>query len=215
LNSKSKKSFGFEQSFNKIRTNIHWDSGHRKEELIGLIMTSTKKIESYLKKQGLSDYKWIKPKEIVVAQWVRVKCTFGCSDYGLGTCPPNTPSVKDCERFFKEYEKGLVIRFKKTADKNSYPSDWSKEMTKKLLDAEREIFLSGYHKVFLLNQTCCSLCKDCSGNRIGCKDKTNSRPSPESFAVDVYKTVRNAGLELDVVPDSPSEITRIAILLIE
>ena len=173
------------------------------------------KIESILRKQNFSDFRWINPKEIVVAQWVRVKCTFGCADYGLGTCPPNTPSVNDCDSFFKEYESGLIIRLNKFADKNDYPSDWSREMTDKLLNIERELFLSGFQKVFLLNQTCCSLCKECSGNRLDCRDKTKSRPSPESFAVDVYQTVRNAGLEINVVAENPSVINRIAILLIE
>jgi len=178
-------------------------------------MKSKAVIESILMKQGLTDYKWIDPKEIIVAHWVRVKCTFGCNDYGLGTCPPNTPSVDDCNSFFKEYESGLIIRFSKCADKNAYPSDWSGEMTNKLLDIEREIFLSGYQKAFLLNQTCCSLCKDCSASRIKCKDKMRSRPSPESFAVDVYQTVRNAGLGIEVIAENPAEIHRIAILLIE
>ena len=178
-------------------------------------MVNKDKIESILKDQDFTDYKWINPKEIVVAHWVRVKCTFGCADYGLGTCPPNTPSVNDCDSFFKEYESALIIRLNKFADKSSYPSDWSKEMTNKLLDIEREIFLSGFQKVFLLNQTACSLCKDCSGNRIDCKDKIKSRPSPESFAVDVYKTVRTAGLDINVVAQNPAEMNRIAILLIE
>jgi len=178
-------------------------------------MINKNKIESILKNRDFSDYKWINPKEIVVAHWVRVKCTFGCADYGLGTCPPNTPSVQDCNSFFKEYESGLIIRLYKFADKDAYPSDWSKEMTNKLLDIERKIFLLGFQKVFLLNQTCCSLCKDCPGNRLDCKDKTKSRPSPESFAVDVYKTVRNAGLDINVIAKNPSEMNRIAILLIE
>ena len=178
-------------------------------------MKSKAVIETILTRQGFSDFKWINPKEIIVAQWVRVKCTFGCSDYGLGTCPPNTPSVSECDRFFKEYENGLIIRLNKFADKNAYPADWSKEMTNKLLNIEREIFLSGYQKTFLLNQTCCTLCKDCTGNRFDCKDKTRSRPSPEGFAVDVYQTVRNAGLEINVVAINPADISRIAILLIE
>jgi len=87
------------------------------------------KIETYIQEYGLSDFKWINPKDIIVAQWVRVKCEFGCSDYGLGTCPPNTPSVQECRDFFKEYNTGLLIRLTKTADKDNYPSDWSKEMT--------------------------------------------------------------------------------------
>ncbi|MCK5022266.1 MAG: DUF2284 domain-containing protein, partial [Candidatus Pacebacteria bacterium] len=166
-----------------------------------------------LKTNGFLDFKWINPKEIVVSQWVRVKCEFGCSDYGLGTCPPNTPTVKDCRDFFNEYENGIIIRLTKTADKDKYPSDWSKEMTNKLLYIERQVFLKGYYKAFLFNQTCCSLCNDCTGNRLDCKDKKRSRPSPESFAVDVYQTVRNNGMEINVVSENPSEMNRIAILL--
>jgi predicted metal-binding protein len=178
-------------------------------------MKNKQEIESLLSGNGFNEYKWIDPREIVVAHWVRIKCMFGCSDYGLGTCPPNTPPVNDCASFFKEYEKAILIRLTVQADKECYPSGWSKEVTRKLLDLERGIFLDGCQKVFLLNQTCCSLCKECPGNRVDCKDKTLSRPSPESFAVDVYKTVRNAGFEIHVIADTPSEIHRIAILLIE
>lgn len=174
-----------------------------------------KQIQAYLYQYGLSDFKWIDPKDIVVAQWVRVKCEFGCSDYGLGTCPPNTPNVQECRSFFNEYSKGLIIRLAKYVDKENYPSDWSKEMTDKLLRLERMVFLDGFQKAFLLNQTCCCLCSECSGNRLHCKMKRESRPSPEAFAVDVYQTVRNAGMKINVVKSNPSEIHRIAILLIE
>jgi predicted metal-binding protein len=178
-------------------------------------MVSKENIESIIINQGLNDYKWIDPSEIIVAQWVRVKCMFGCSDYGLGTCPPNTPSVSECERFFREYSSGVIIRLNKYADKNDYPSDWSKEMTDKLLEVEKKIFLLGFPKVFLLNQTCCTICKRCPGTRIECKDKQRSRPSPESFAVDVYQTVKSVGMEIHVVADNPAEMNRIAILLVE
>ncbi len=178
-------------------------------------MDYKEKIGTILNDKGLTDFKWIDPAEIIVAQWVRVKCMFGCGDYGSGTCPPNTPSVSDCATFFKEYHSGLLIRLNKFADKECYPGDWSAEMTGKLLSLERELFLSGHHKAFLLNQTCCSLCRDCPGTRQECRDKKRSRPSPESFAVDVYQTVRNAGFGIQVVKDSPAEISRFAIVLID
>lgn len=171
-------------------------------------------IENLLKTHDFEDVTWINPKAIVVSQWVRIKCEFGCSDYGLGACPPNTPSVKDCRDFFNEYENAIIIRLTQTADKDSYPLAWSKDMTNKLLEVERQIFLSGNQKAFLLNQTCCSICSDCSGNRKDCKDKRRSRPSPEAFAVDVYQTLRNNGLEINVVNKNPSPISRVAILLI-
>jgi predicted metal-binding protein len=88
-------------------------------------------------------------------------------------------------------------------------------MTNKLLETEKQIFLQGYQKAFLLNQTCCGICKDCSGSRIDCRDKRSSRPSPEAFAVDVYQTVRSVGMEINVVSKNPSEINRFAFILID
>ena len=178
-------------------------------------MIYKKNIEPILKKQGFSTYKWINPEIIIVAHWVRVKCTFGCSDYGLATCPPNTPSVQECDRFFKEYNNGLIINLNTFVHRDNYPSDWSKKMTKKLLELEKQIFLLGHPKTFLLNQTCCGLCKDCAGSRINCKDKKNARPSPEAFAVDVYQTARKVGMEIQVIAKSPSDINRYAIVLID
>ncbi|WP_291859984.1 DUF2284 domain-containing protein [Marinilabilia sp.] len=178
-------------------------------------MVDKQKIESILLNQEFSEFEWINPETIVVAHWVRIKCIFGCSDYGLGTCPPNTPSVEDCSSFFKEYKNGVIIRLRKFADKDKYPSDWSRNVTNKLLETERQIFLQGHQKTFLLNQTCCGICKDCSGNRKDCKDKKNSRPSPEAFAVDVYQTARNVGMEINVVSENPSEINRYAFILID
>jgi predicted metal-binding protein len=88
-------------------------------------------------------------------------------------------------------------------------------MTKKLLEIEREIFLMGYYKAFMFNQTCCCICDKCTGSRNECINKKNSRPSPEGFAVDVYETVRRAGMEINVLSENPSEMHRIAIMLIE
>lgn len=178
-------------------------------------MTLPDKFKAIVEKYGFSDYAGIDPKDIVVAQWVRVKCMFGCGDYGMGACPPNVPSVEECEKFFKEYSKGIIIRISKFADKDSYPSSWSKEMTKKLLEIERDIFLMGYHKAFMLNQTCCCICEKCTGSRNECINKKKSRPSPEGFTVDVYETVRRAGMEINVISENPSEMHRIAIMLIE
>jgi predicted metal-binding protein len=45
-----------------------------------------------------------RPQKIIVAQWVRMKCMFGCVEYGRsGACPPNTPSVTDYEQKMDRY----------------------------------------------------------------------------------------------------------------
>jgi len=34
------------------------------------------KLEALFAERGYKDFKWITPQEMVVAQWVRMKCTF-------------------------------------------------------------------------------------------------------------------------------------------
>ncbi|MBN2444755.1 MAG: hypothetical protein JXJ04_25590, partial [Spirochaetales bacterium] len=101
------------------------------------------------------------------------------------------------------------------ADKENYPSGLSKELSKKLLAIENDVFLKGYHKTFMLNQTCCDICSNCKNTRIDCVNLSQSRPSPEGFAVDVYQTVRKLGFEINVVTLKHQEINRYAFLLIE
>jgi len=60
-------------------------------------------IESILARHPFPDYRWLDPGQIVVSQWVRMKCMYGCASYGRkACCPPNTPTVAECERFLKE-----------------------------------------------------------------------------------------------------------------
>ena len=61
---------------------------------MGLSAKQQNQIDDILHSNDYIDYKWIDPQKIIVAQWVRMKCMFGCGEYGHGgTCPPNTPSV--------------------------------------------------------------------------------------------------------------------------
>ncbi len=178
-------------------------------------MKNKKAIEQVIKKSGITDFKWINAQDIMVANWVRIKCTFGCSDYGLAVCPPNTPSVAKCKAFFTEYSQAVLIRFNFMADRDNYPSGYSKQLTLKLLHIEKEIFWLNYPKTFMFNQTCCGICKECVSIRTDCKNLTQSRPSPEAFAVDIFSTAKNAGYEIKVIKQKRSEINRFALLMIE
>jgi len=35
-------------------------------------------LETLFAQHGYAEYKWIDPADMVVSQWVRMKCTFGC-----------------------------------------------------------------------------------------------------------------------------------------
>ncbi|MFO7716923.1 DUF2284 domain-containing protein [Desulfosarcina sp.] len=182
---------------------------------MGLNTVQCKQIDEILQANGYSDYQWIDPQKIIVAQWVRMKCMFGCGEYGRGgACPPNTPSVAECERFFKEYADALILHF---AGRMNQPEDrhaWSAKINAGLVKLERAVFLAGYPRAFQLFMDSCCFCKTCTGNRETCEQPRMARPAPEAMAVDVYATVRQFGFEINVRTDYDQEMDRYAFLMV-
>ncbi len=166
--------------------------------------------------QGFNDFKWIEAKGIVVAQWVRFKCMFGCPSYGTkASCPPEVPSIDECREFFKDYQRAILIHIEKKLENPDERDNWSKEINNQLLKVEREIFLAGYRKVFLLFMDECQLCKDCSVNRENCHYKKMSRPCPEALGVDVFETAHKYGFPIEVLKDKTEEMNRFSIILVD
>ena len=179
-------------------------------------MDNRTKIEPIIKEHGYLDFKWIDPKEIVVAQWVRMKCLYGCDEYGrVATCPPNVPSLAECERFFQDYKEAVIFHFEKKVDKPEDRSAWTKDLNMELLELERKVFISGFQKAFLLFLDSCSICESCSGVLHKCKEPEKARPSPEALAMDVFSTVRKVGYPVEVLSDYSQMMNRFAFLLIE
>jgi len=179
-------------------------------------MSNRKHLEMLFLKHRFKDFKWIEPKNIVVSQWVRMKCMFGCSNYGkIACCPPNTPSVDDCASFFREYNEGVVFHFEKKLERPEERHEWARGINARLLKLEREVFLADNPKTFLLFMDSCSLCKECAEVRINCKNKRSARPAPEAMAVDVFSTVKKIGYSIEVLRDYSKTMNRYAFLLIE
>ena len=173
------------------------------------------RLDAILSEKGYSDYKWIDPQKIMVAQWVRMKCQFGCGLYGRGgACPPNTPSVPECELFFAEYSDAVILHFEGTMDKPEDRHAWSRKINAELVKLEREVFLAGYERAFLLFMDSCSFCEECTGDRRTCKEPRMARPSPEAMAVDVYSTVRRFGFPISVRTDYDQKMDRYAFLMV-
>ncbi len=166
-------------------------------------------------KEGYTDFRWIDPKGIVVAQWVRLKCMFGCPEYGHNACcPPNVPSVQACRQLFDEYTTGAIFHFEKAVDAPDDRHEWSRGVNKGLVALERAVFLAGHHKAFLLYMDSCGRCAACAGDRSTCKDPRAARPTPEAMAVDVFTTARNAGYPIDVLTGYRQAMNRYAMLLV-
>jgi len=174
------------------------------------------KIEGIISKHGYKDYKWIDPKKFVVSQWVRMKCLFGCNEYGsTATCPPNVPSFSECEKLFLEYKEAVVFHFTKKVAKPEDRFAWTRKVNLKLLKLENEIFISGFEKTFLLFMDSCNICQDCPGIKEECKEPKLARPTPEAMCVDVYSTVRQLGYPIQVLSRYSQEMNRYSFLLIK
>jgi len=179
-------------------------------------MKDHKELEAVFHKHGYSDFKWVEPAEVVVSQWVRMKCTFGCGNYGHNaTCPPHVPSVAEVRQLLAEYRAVVIFHFAQAVDKPEDRHAWTRGVNQELLKLERTLFLAGHYKAFLLCCDSCSLCTDCAGTRGTCKNPRSARPSPESMAIDVFATVRKVGFPLEVLTEHSQAMNRYAFLLVE
>ena len=173
-------------------------------------------LEELFRTDGFVDFRWLDPKDIEVAQWVRMKCMFGCDEYGrTATCPPNVPPIPECERFFREYSESAVFHFSKRVDKPEDRHDWTRELNLKLVKLERDVFCAGFRKAFIILLDSCTLCKKCTSERTTCKEPELARPTPESLGVDVFATVRKLGYPIDVLSSYDQEMNSYAFLMIE
>jgi predicted metal-binding protein len=179
-------------------------------------VTPRAELEALFRRHGCEDFRWLDPQAIAVAQWVRMKCAFGCRHFGRSAvCPPNTPSVAECERFFREYSTAAVLRFARRVAHPEERHAWGREVNRGLLDLERAVFLAGHPRAFVLVMSSCALCDECAPTRAECRDPLRARPTPEALAVDVFATVRACGYPIEVLTDYAQEMNRYAFLMVE
>lgn len=175
-----------------------------------------KQIEEKARVHGLTDFKWIDPKMVVTAHWVRAKCIFGCPRYGLkACCPPEVPSVAECRNLFREYRRGLFFHLAKTYEDPQMRFAWSREVNKKVMGFEREVFLSGFHKAFVFTPAPCNICGECKSKKGECRNPSVARPTLEAYCVDVFTTARKFGYPIQVLKGFEEETNRFGLLLVD
>lgn len=163
----------------------------------GAIRTPARTFKTYVelaRSGGATVAKVFPVARVVVAEWVRLKCQFGCGGYNKRLCcPPYTPTPEQTRRVLSEYRYALIYTFDGHGD-----ARYRRRQQKLLADLERTAFLDGWYKAFGLGAGPCRLCSECDTTR-RCKHPYEARPSMESVGIDVYATCRNAGIRLDVV----------------
>ena len=175
-----------------------------------------RELDLYVKRAksiGVSSAKIIEAKNVVVENWVRLKCLYGCDDYGRWlTCPPHTPTPDYTKKMLGEYSKGLLMQIENISftEQKKIGVKFSTIVT----NLEREIFLDGYYKVLGMVSGTCKLCRICDTTK-NCKHPYEARPSIEACGIDVYQTARNSGFKLEVVKSKDSLFSRVGLILIE
>lgn len=171
-------------------------------------------LDPILDSGGFSDRKWIEPSTMTVSQWVRMKCMFGCPDYGNNaSCPPHVPSVGECRELLSEYSSGVLIHL--VCDVPPEEREvWCREKQEILIESERQIFLAGFERAFLLSFDNCNLCGRCASTPRECRLPYMRRPTMEAFAIDVYSSVRRHGYSISVRKDRSENPDRFALMLV-
>ncbi|MEW5908533.1 MAG: DUF2284 domain-containing protein [Thermodesulfobacteriota bacterium] len=157
--------------------------------------------------------------KIVVAEWVHLKCRYGCTHYNTNwCCPPATPNPDKVKAILSEYCTALLLVGSKSCT-DFYLNNGRKRMNqvrcwKGTIILERMLFLEGYYKSFSLVGECCALCKECA-YPADCRFPQEKRPSVESFSIDVIATLKNLGTPSAVATKTTETVNYYGIILLE
>jgi predicted metal-binding protein len=185
-------------------------SDGRKEDV------SMKSVESFCEialEMGIEGAKIIDPGSIVTAEWVRMKCQYGCPGFGMSLCcPPRTPTPDITRKVIDSYQKAILLHRRLLKGEKRWVR--GKTFSKAIVRIEIEIFLDGYYKAWSMGSGPCDLCKECnlSGS---CKHGLEARPSMEACGIDVFKTTRGNGFHIEVVRARDEERNIFGLVLVE
>jgi predicted metal-binding protein len=153
----------------------------------------------------------VSTQKVFTATWVRMRCQFGCSEYGQClTCPPYSPTPETTRKMLDEYQTAILLH-----------GDQTKTLRRIGRELENKIFLAGYYKAFAFLCGPCRLCKECvvmklkRGKTCICKHPELARPAMEAAGIDVFATARAAGLPIEVVRSAEDQQNYYALVLVE
>jgi len=194
--------------------------------------TIVKELETIALEGGATAVKLVDPQDVVVAQWVRLKCQFGCSLFGkCFSCPPYSPTPQETAATLQSYQKTLLVEFGNLRTGETEIDEVlrrvvkiEKKMQKVMYRMERAAFLGGCERAFSYDAGPCALCLNCQAEKLEtpslfcrkeCVHPEEFRPSMEGAGIDVYSTVRRAGFELSVVRELNDTFKEFCLLLLE
>ena len=178
-----------------------------KEKLASLRLDARTRLIARIKTMGFGQVLPVSTEDIHVSDWTDLRCQYGCDRYGHPHCPPNSPSPQKTRDVLKDFSQALLLEGEPPG----------KMFQKRVLEAEREGFLAGFHKAFAYWAGPCVLCDTCSASVPNgkCRNTRDARPAMEGAGIDVFETVRRAGLNLRILRNKGDYVRYFALLLLE
>ena len=157
------------------------------EELSNEITDLTKDYRNF-------EFKYIDTGTIVVEPWTRLKCQFGCPNYGKTlVCPPYTPKAEEFIGMVNSYKTAILFQISLASIEEDIGG-----ITRIAAELENLCAHFGYYKAFGMGAGPCMVCKskgeEC--NLEECKYPNEARPSGEACGVDIHKTIENNGYDV-------------------
>lgn len=172
-----------------------------------------KGLEPYLRRalEGGADHALVvRTSDVITAPWVRMKCQFGCANFGRSLCcPPTTPEPERTRALLDSYGRGLLLHRHVASGRG--PVDGLNELA---VEVERALFFDGFYKVWAMGSGPCCRCKECN---VGgpCRHAHRARPSMEACGVDVFGTARTHGLPIRTLHDRSEERDFYTLVLVD
>jgi predicted metal-binding protein len=163
------------------------------------------KYEVIAQSLNIKEIMLITPEQIIFDIKAILKCRWGCSFSKNRSikCETYGISITERKQIINSYKSIFVLHNNNATD-----------MTRACLKLEKELFLDGYYFAFTLRA--CNYCNDCNikkGKECAYPEKV--RPCEQMFGIDVYKTVRNLGLPINVLHGEDEIENRYGFVLIE
>jgi predicted metal-binding protein len=144
----------------------------------------------------------ISPQDIYFDPRVLLKCLWGCEQHSVKCDTVNT-SYQERLDMIKQYNRILLIH-----------AHDARDVTKAVLKIERQAFLDGHYLAFAVR--CCNYCELCQVDEgKPCIHPKNIRPCESIFGIDVYRTVKNLGLSINVLQTKHDRENRYGFVLID
>jgi predicted metal-binding protein len=177
----------------------------RKEgPLADIVIDKKARLTTKVKTLGFRNVVPVPVSAIHIPGWTDMRCRFGCGYFGKPNCPPHAPSPEKTKNLIKDYSYALLLEGEPP----------TRDFQLRILQAEKEAFTTGFYKAFSYWAGPCSLCHFCTVDGI-CHNTKDARPSMEGAGIDVFETVKRAGLSLRTLNKKDEFVRYFGLILLE